>query len=67
MAEVTITEQIAELEAAIASGATAVTYNGKKVEYRSLAEMNQILAQLQARQEGRPRRRRRYASYRSGC
>ena len=67
MAEMTIAEQIAELESAIASGAMAVTYNGKKVEYRSLAQMNQILAQLKAKQDGRPRRRRRYASYRSGC
>lgn len=36
-------EQRVALVEAIASGATEVTYNGKTVKYRSLAEMRSIL------------------------
>jgi hypothetical protein len=33
------TQQLAALEAAIAQGTTRVTFDGRTVEYRSLAEM----------------------------
>ena len=39
-------QQIDALEAAIAMGATSVQYSDKKVEYRSLAEMKEILQQM---------------------
>ena len=37
-----ITTRLAAIEDAIASGATRVTYDGKSVDYRSLAEMRSI-------------------------
>lgn len=40
--------QIVALERAIASGATRVSYDGKNVEYRSLAEMREVLATMKA-------------------
>ena len=36
------------LKSAIALGVTSVTYDGIRTEYRSLAEMQQILAQMEA-------------------
>lgn len=38
--------QIAALEEAIASGATEVSYGDKRVSYRSLADMRQILSEM---------------------
>jgi hypothetical protein len=39
-------DQLAALEAAIAQGALIVEYAGKRVQYRSLAEMQAILRQM---------------------
>jgi DNA-directed RNA polymerase subunit H (RpoH/RPB5) len=47
--------QITALEEAIASGTTSVEYGDKKVVYRSLAEMRQILAELKLEFAGLPR------------
>jgi hypothetical protein len=40
--------QIDELKDAIASGVTSVSINGRMVSYRSLAEMERLLARLEA-------------------
>ena len=40
--------QIVTLREAIASGATKVSYSDKTVEYRSLSEMKEILATMEA-------------------
>ena len=40
--------QLTALESAIARGVTRVTYDGTTTEYRSLAEMRQIAAMIQA-------------------
>lgn len=62
-----MSEQTVALREAIALGATRITYDGKSVSYRSLAEMREVLADLEADESGRPRRRRRrYAAFRSG-
>lgn len=50
--------QLAALDAAIASGALRVSYDGKSVEYRSLDEMLRVRADLASAIVGRPRRRR---------
>ena len=47
--------QIIALENAIASGATTVAYGDKRVEYRSLAEMRQILQTLKLEFANLPR------------
>jgi hypothetical protein len=47
--------QIAALQNAIASGATTVSYGDKRVEYRSLADMRQILAEAQLSLAGQTR------------
>ncbi|MBS7546238.1 phage head-tail joining protein [Ancylobacter oerskovii] len=62
----TVSERVEALREAIALGAQRVTYDGKTVEYRSLKEMRDVLADLEAQAAGRPRRRRRYAVYSSG-
>ena len=38
-------DQVAALEAAIASGVTSISYSDKRVEYRSLADLRQALAE----------------------
>lgn len=38
--------QIDALQKAIATGATTVAYGDKRVEYRSLSDMRQILAEM---------------------
>lgn len=43
---------------AISSGATSVSYEGKSVTYRSLEEMRQILALMDAELNGKKPRRR---------
>lgn len=40
--------QILALSKAIASGATSVAYGDKRVDYRSLEEMRQVLAMMKA-------------------
>lgn len=40
-------QQISDLRIAIASGATSVGYGDKRVEYRSLTEMRQILTDME--------------------
>ena len=42
----TVQERIDTLDEAIASGATSVSYDGRTVNYRSLAEMRSIRADL---------------------
>lgn len=59
------TEDLAALQAAIATGAKKVKYSDKEVEYRDLSEMNQILADMQV-QLGIAPRRRRYAQHSKG-
>lgn len=49
--------QIDALRAAIATGATRVRMNGEEVEYRSLAEMKSILADMEASVAATPRPR----------
>lgn len=49
--------QIDALAAALASGATRVSYSDKSVEYRSLAEMRELLAIMIADVNGTVRRR----------
>jgi hypothetical protein len=46
------------LETAIASGATEVSYDGKRVQYRSLEEMRSLLADMETQLAGGVRRRR---------
>ena len=49
--------QKSALEAAIASGATTVSYEGKSVSYRSLSEIRQVLAEVTAALAGsKPKR-----------
>ncbi|MCG5241876.1 phage head-tail joining protein [Azospirillum doebereinerae] len=61
--------QLDALDAAIASGALRVTYDGKTVEYRSTADLIRaralVLAEL-GRQTGDAPSGRRFASFRSG-
>jgi len=61
--------QLDALDAAIASGALRVTYDGKTVEYRSTADLIRaralVLAEL-GRQTGAAPGGRRFASFRSG-
>ena len=42
------TAQRDALKNAIARGVLSVTYNGTRTDYRSLNEMNQLLAQMEA-------------------
>lgn len=55
--------QIAQLEEMLAAGVTSASYDGKRVEYRSLRDMRSVLAELRARRAGIPRVRTTYASY----
>jgi hypothetical protein len=48
-----IADDIIALQVAIAAGAQTVSYGDKRVEYRSLAEMRQILAGLIGELTGR--------------
>lgn len=57
--------QLDALDAAIASGTLRVTYDGKTVEYRSLAELMRARA-LVAGSVRNSRSGRRFAFYRSG-
>lgn len=59
--------QIDALRAAIASGATRVSYDGKSVEYRSLAEMIAILERMEIEANGDRRRRRTLGAFKSGA
>jgi hypothetical protein len=49
--------QVAALRAALVSGTTKVSYGDKMVEYRSLAEIKEILAAAEANLNGVRRRR----------
>ena len=40
--------QVIALKKAIASGATSVSYGDKRVDYRSLEEMREVLAMMEA-------------------
>lgn len=46
------TQQLADLRAAMAEGALRVTGNGRTVEFRSLAEMEQLERKMSAELEG---------------
>ena len=50
---------ITKLKQAIRSGVTRVTYKDRTVEYRSLSEMRDILAEMQTEQGARKSGRRR--------
>ncbi len=45
--------QLAALEKALASGVTRVSYEGRSVEYRSLAEIREAIAEVRASLAGR--------------
>ena len=60
-----LTANLAAIEAAIASGVTRATYDGKSTEFRSLAEMRSIRDDLR-RQLGEPVRTRRTVAAFSG-
>lgn len=45
----TLQEQLDNLRAIKASGTLSVMHEGRKVEYRSMAEMNMAIADLEAR------------------
>lgn len=69
-AESIITAEINAIRAAIGTGALSVEYEGRKVTYRSLAEMTRSIAQLEreltdARGERQPPRRR-FAEFHRG-
>lgn len=53
--------QRAALERAYVSGATSVSYDGKSVSYRNLAELKQVLDEVTNALEGRKRRRQYFA------
>lgn len=58
---------IAALESAIKSGALEVWYGDKRVKYRSIAEMQQILQQIKdALQPDRKATRRHYGDFKNG-
>lgn len=61
-----IDTKIERLEDAIASGARVVSYDDRRVEYRSLKEMKQVLAGLKAKRDGKKRKRRTNPGYDSG-
>jgi hypothetical protein len=59
--------QLDAIKAAYASGVTRVSYDGKTTEYRSLAEMREIIATIEAdlaAQAGRKRPVAGFASFR---
>lgn len=58
--------QLDALESAIARGVTSVTYDGKKVEYRSLAEMLSIRDRMREALGLTAVSSTRYASFRRG-
>lgn len=58
--------QIDALEAAIATGALTVEYGDKKVTYRSLNEMKEILSDMQNSVAGKKRIRRVFAKHSKG-
>lgn len=61
--------QLAAIKEAYASGITRVTYDGKTTEYRSLAEMKQIIATIEAElaaEAGRARPVAGYVSFKRG-
>lgn len=61
------TEQYNALQAAYASGHTLVEYADKKVQYRSLEDMERILARMEAVLNPNPNRRRvRHTAFTSG-
>lgn len=60
-------DQIAALQAAIALGAKKVKYADKEVDYRSLQEMRDLLAEMLAETGAAPaRERRKYYGVSSG-
>lgn len=62
-------EQLAAIKEAYASGITRVSYDGKSTEYRSLAEMKQIIDTIEnslATDAGKPRPVVGYVSFRRG-
>ncbi len=62
-------DQVQKLEAAIALGALSVRYaTGDTITYRSIEDMERILAKMKAELGLRPRRNNvAYAAWRRGC
>lgn len=54
------TEQIEALREAVAAGITSVSHSGKTVTYASLAEMRDLLAEME-RETNPPKPKRRFA------
>lgn len=68
MAGYTLTQLVA-IKEAYASGITRVSYDGKSTEYRSLAEMREIIATIEAAlaaDMGKPRPAAGYVSFKRG-
>ncbi|MFW6299486.1 MAG: phage head-tail joining protein [Oceanicaulis sp.] len=55
-----------ELKRAIATGATSVSYNGQRVDYRSLEEMKGLLSEMESELGLKTRRRRSKATFDRG-
>lgn len=55
-----------DLRAAYASGATEVSYEGKTIKYRSLKELSQAIAQVEASITGTTPRRQHYPTFSKG-
>ena len=71
MSDAALAAQIVALREAIASGAMRIKYRGasgeeKDVTYRSLADMRDVLADLERQSGARPRVRSSYASHSRG-
>lgn len=59
-------DDIKALEREIASGHQSVSYKDRTVQYRSLSEMKEVLADMRADVEGKKRNRRTNPTYDSG-
>lgn len=54
------------LKSAIATGATSVSYNGQRVDYRSLADMRELLSDMERELGLRTKKRRSRAVFKRG-
>ncbi|MCD8139460.1 MAG: hypothetical protein LUE17_06740 [Planctomycetaceae bacterium] len=59
-------EQYVALKEAIASGELSVQYNGRRIQYRSLAEMLQAKSLMEDELFGKSKRRRHRAIFKKG-
>jgi hypothetical protein len=59
-------DQLNALRAAYAAGATSVEYNGKRVQYRTLEEMERLIAVIERELSGSTAKRFSLASFSRG-